>query len=102
MAGTARTSRTLSDADGSRRASARYPKRLTLDLSQDDYDALIGARYADRAPMADRIRALISLWREDPEVAEAVSLRAQELLQPPTGLTVLPPHARSSGDPPAS
>jgi hypothetical protein len=82
--------------------SQRYPKRLTLDLSQDDHDALMGARYADRVPMADRIRALVSLWREDPVLAEAVSIRAQELLPPP-GSTAPPteqPHAEDG--PPAS
>jgi hypothetical protein len=41
--------------------SQRDPKRLTLDLSPDDHAALLGARYADRLPMADRIRALVSL-----------------------------------------
>jgi hypothetical protein len=57
-----------------------YPKRITLDLTVDDHRALLGARYADRVPMADRLRALISLWREDPALAEAVSTRAQDLL----------------------
>jgi len=57
-----------------------YPKRITLDLTVDDHHALQGARYADRVPMADRLRALISLWREDPALAQAVSTRAQELL----------------------
>jgi hypothetical protein len=57
-----------------------YPKRITLDLTVDDHHALLGARYADRVPMADRLRALISLWREDPALAQAVSTRAQELL----------------------
>lgn len=93
---------------GAARSSAahhrqRYPERLTLDLSQDDHDALMGARYADRIPMADRIRALISLWRQDPALAEAVSIRAQELLPPPPGTSAPPteqPHAE--GGPPAS
>ncbi len=83
--------------------SQRYPKRLTLDLSQDDHDALMGARYADRVPMADRIRALVSLWREDPALAEAVSIRAQELQPPPPGPSAPPagqPH--HGGGPPAS
>lgn len=57
-----------------------YPNRITLDLTADDHHALQGARYADRVPMADRLRALISLWREDPALAEAVSTRAQEQL----------------------
>lgn len=46
----------------------------------DDHHALLGARYDDRVPMADRLRALVSLWREDPALAEAVSTRAQQLL----------------------
>ncbi len=58
----------------------RYPRRITLDLTVDDHHALPGARYADRVSMADRLRALISLWREDPALAEAVITRAQELL----------------------
>jgi len=83
--------------------SQRYPMRLSLHLSQDDHDALMGARYADQIPVADRIRALVSLWREDPALAEAVSIRAQELLPPPPGPSAPPtgqPHA--VGGPPAS
>jgi len=91
MSRPARTEPTGPLDHGSRRASPRYPKRLTLDLSQDDHDALMGARYADRVPMADRIRALVSLWREDPQLAQAVSVRAQELLTPPADLIALPP-----------
>jgi hypothetical protein len=102
MSRTARTSSTGDPDEHSRRASPRYPKRLTLDLSQDDHDALMGARYADRVPMADRIRALVSLWREDPQLAHAVSLRAQELLPQPPGLTVLPAHDSPTAAPPAS
>lgn len=82
--------------------SQRYPKRLTLDLSQDDHDALMGARYADRVPMADRIRAMVSLWRENPDLAQAVSTRAQELLPPPPGSTARPtrPGPEHRGGPP--
>lgn len=60
---------------------AGYPRRITIDLTQEDFDALAGARYADRVTTADRIRALVSLWRDTPELAEAVSLRAQEQLR---------------------
>lgn len=102
MSRTARTLPTGEPDDNSRRASPRYPKRLTLDLSQDDHDALMGARYADRVPMADRIRALVSLWREDPQLAEAVSLRAQELMPPPPRLTALPPHDHPPEAPPSA
>ncbi len=72
-----------SSQDGAARSLLRYPrgypKRITLDLTVEDHHALLGARYADRVPMADRLRALISLWRQDPALAEAVSARAQEL-----------------------
>ena len=57
-----------------------YPKRISLDVTADDYHDLQGARYADRVPMADRIRALLSLWLQDPALAEPVSTRAQEQL----------------------
>ncbi len=90
-------------ASGGRHHSPRYPRRLTLDLSEDDHDALLGARYADRVVMADRIRALVSLWREDPALAEAVSLRAQQLLQqqrPPS--TDLSPEPGAAGGSSAS
>ena len=69
--------------DASRSRQGRrltYPKRISLDVTADDYHALQGARYADRVPMADRIRALLSLWQEDPALAKAVSTRAQEQL----------------------
>jgi len=72
-----------------------YPKRITLDLTVDDHHALQGARYADRVPMADRLRALSSLWREDPALAQAVSTRAQELL------LAAAPSPAASPEPPA-
>ena len=84
-----------------------YPKRITLDLTVDDHHALLGARYADRVPMADRLRALISLWREDPALAEAVSTRAQQLLLaaspgPPSPAPDPPARTLDSQGPPAS
>ena len=86
-----------------RHHSPRYPRRLTLDLSEDDHDALLGARYADRVVMAERIRALVSLWREDPSLAQAVSQRAQELLQQQRPASVdLTPAPRTSDGPSAS
>lgn len=88
---------------GSSRYPLGYPKRVTLDLTVEDHDALLGARYADRVPMADRLRALISLWREDPALAEAVSLRAQELLPVPTsGRPDLPAPTEDPGSAPVS
>lgn len=67
-------------APGQLRYPLGYPKRITLDLTVDDHHALLGARYADRVPMADRLRGLISLRRQDPTLAEAVSTRARDLL----------------------
>jgi len=67
-------------AQSSLRYPLGYPKGIALDLTVDDHHALQGARYADRVPMADRLRALISLWRKVPALAYAVSTRAQELL----------------------
>lgn len=61
--------------------AAGHPRRITIDLRQEDFDALAGARYADRVTTADRIRALVSLWRDAPELAEVGSLRAQEQLR---------------------
>ena len=82
-----------------------YPKRIALDLAVDDHHALQGARYADRVPMADRLRALISLRRQDPTLAEAVSTRAQELLlaaSPAPPPTAGPPRGTLDRQAPAS
>jgi hypothetical protein len=73
-----------------------------VDLSQDDHDALSGARYADRVPMADRIRALVSYGArtrpgaggQHPSPGAAASTARFD--RPPTG----PP--RAEGSPPAS
>lgn len=67
-------------AQSSLRYPLGYPKGIALALAVDDHHALQGARYATRVPRADRLRALISGWAEDPVLAEAVSTRAQELL----------------------
>ena len=96
-----------SASPGQLRYPRGYPKRITLDLTVEDHHALLGARYADRVPMADRLRALVSLWREDPALAEAVSTRAQELLlaqapaRPPAGPRTAP-RALDPQAPPAS
>ena len=80
--------RTLGDGDeGVKHANPRYPKRPSLDLAQDDHDVLLGARYADRVLMADRIRALASQWRADRAPADAVSIQAQQLLPPALGFS---------------
>jgi hypothetical protein len=81
-----------------------YPKRITLDLTVEDHHALLGARYADRVPMADRLPALVNRWRQDPALAEAVSTRAQQLLLaagPSPATTPAPEPAAAALDPQA-
>ena len=90
-----------------------YPKRISLDLIEDDCHALQGARDTDRGPLADRIRALLSLCQQDSALAAAVSIRAQEQLlaamsvpgQVEPTAAADPPHSRvpvRPGVPPAS
>jgi hypothetical protein len=51
---------------------ATYGKRLTLDLTVEDHQALkIGAAEAT-ATMAGVLRALLALWRDDAELARRV------------------------------
>jgi len=76
-----------------------YPKRITLDVTVADHHALLGARHSDRVPMADRHRALIILWREDPALAEAVSTRDQELLMSPVPAPAPPDPLAETLDP---
>lgn len=53
-------------------APSTYGKRLTLDLTADDHQALkVGAAQATTT-MAGVLRALLALWRDDPELARRV------------------------------
>ncbi len=90
-----------------------YPKWISLDLTDEQYYALQAARYADGVPMADKARALLSLWPQDPAGAASVSIRAQEQLlaamsvpgQVEPTAAADPPHSRvpaGPGVPPAS
>jgi len=90
--------------EGVKHARPRHPKRLTVDLSQPDHDALLGARWADRVPLAEWVRALPSPWRVAPALAAAASIRAQALLPPPAWSSAVAPHHDSGlpGGPPAS
>lgn len=58
-----------------RSAPSPHPRRLTLDLSDDDHRAVKDGAYDHRTSMAELLRALVALWREDPEVAARVKAR---------------------------
>ncbi len=49
-----------------------FPRRMTLDLSEEDHQALRRAAFEDEIPMAAMIRELISMWRADPKLQAKV------------------------------
>ncbi len=50
-----------------------FPRRITLDLTNDDHRALKQAALDSRVPMADLLRVLVRLWRSDPDFAAAAA-----------------------------
>lgn len=60
-----------------RSATPAYTHRVTLDLVDEDHRALKLASVEHGRPMAELLRGLIALWREDPELA----VRVQQLLR---------------------
>lgn len=58
-----------------RSASPTYTHRVTLDLVDEDHRALKLAGVEHGRPMAELLRALVALWREDPELAARVQAR---------------------------
>ncbi len=63
------------DSPTFRAAPPAYERRVTLDLTPDDHRALKVAAVEQDTTMADLLRALIALWREDPELPERVGER---------------------------
>ena len=55
--------------------------RITLDVDRSAHQALTAARFTDGVTIADRLRALISLWEEDPELATRATARAREIVK---------------------
>ena len=53
--------------------------RITLDVDRSAHQSLSAARFTDGVTIADRLRALISLWEEDPELAARTTTRAREI-----------------------
>ncbi len=54
-------------------SSKPFPRRITLDLTDDDHRALKQAALDSRVPMADLLRVLVRLWRSDPDFAGAAA-----------------------------
>lgn len=49
-----------------------YPRRITLDLTAEDHQALKLAAVQHDMTMADLLRSLVALWRDDPALAQRV------------------------------
>jgi hypothetical protein len=54
-------------------APRTYERRITLDLTAEDHQALKLAAVQQHTTMADLLRALVALWRDDPVVAERIA-----------------------------
>lgn len=54
-------------------------KRITLDLPAAMHKKLSAGRLQDGITMAERLRALVSLWTEDEELRDRVTTRARQL-----------------------
>lgn len=68
-----RTDTTSEPATPFRKPPAAYPRKTTVDFSDEDHRALRIATAEDRIPIAERIRALVRLWQEDDRVRESVT-----------------------------
>lgn len=60
-----------------RSAAPAYTNRVTLDLVEEDHRALKLASVDQGKPMAELLRALVALWRDDAELAERVRARLE-------------------------
>lgn len=54
-----------------------YPRRITLDLTAEDHQALKLAAVQHDTTMADLLRGLVALWRADPVLAQRLSRQHQ-------------------------
>jgi hypothetical protein len=57
----------------------RYPKRVTLPLTEEDYRALARARAEDDIDIAARLRAMLSLWKDNARHRSQVDRLARKL-----------------------
>ena len=54
-------------------APKKYPHRITLDLSAEDYQALRRRAFEEHIGMASLLRGLVQLYLEDPKLSDRVS-----------------------------
>lgn len=54
-------------------APPAYERRITLDLTAEDHRALKLAAVTEHTTMADLLRGLVALWREDADIARRVA-----------------------------
>lgn len=54
-----------------------YSRRITLDLTAEDHQALRLAAAQYDTTMADLLRGLVALWRDDPVLAQRVHQKHQ-------------------------
>lgn len=71
--------RTGESVEAFREAPPMPIRKTTLDFLEDEYLAMQQVQLTDRIPIVARIRAMVALWREDPELAERVNRRAAEI-----------------------
>ena len=62
-------------------APVSKPRRVTLDLSGADHRAMKQAAFAAETSMAELLRALVSLYQEDPSLKEAANQRAATVVE---------------------
>lgn len=60
-----------------------YSHRLTLDITEADYQALAFAAVPDKLKISHLMRALIELWSQDDDLRERTRVRAAELRSAP-------------------
>jgi hypothetical protein len=59
-----------------RSAPAAYQHRVSLDLATEDYRALKVGSAQNGVTMVEILRALVGLWREDPQLQAEALVRA--------------------------
>lgn len=60
-------------------AGKKYPRRVTLDLTDDQYEWLRGAAYEARTPMSAIVRAMVQLGSDKKKTAaKAIALAKEE------------------------
>lgn len=62
-------------------SARKRPHRIALDVDTDLHDWISQQRFQDHLSTSDRVRALLTLSREDPELNARVVKRAGELAE---------------------